>query len=174
MRKVLILFFLVLIFSLSVFGVSKGPKTVAEITAELIENGILEGVYTKDEIKMDGAVTRYELALSLYNVINYTDNSMTQLHKYFSKMEILSGKIDELFTTTNVLSLKIEDNKRLITKLQNDFSERFDNLENDVSLLEEKVKSYEETIAKLQKQLGFTLVGLLVVAVVAIYELLQP
>ncbi|MFO7882364.1 MAG: S-layer homology domain-containing protein [Kosmotogaceae bacterium] len=132
---------------------------------ELYEEGILEGIYEDDVFDGSKAVSRFELAVTLQNILDYVDDGDKTNAEKLVSLETRVKALESIEDSFEDLDVKTESNLRLLTALENkveknynelsnkysDLVRQFGTLENKISGFEKRVSALEEGIKKTDK-----------------------
>ncbi|MFW6119552.1 MAG: S-layer homology domain-containing protein [Petrotogales bacterium] len=132
---------------------------------ELYKEGILEGIYEEDVFEGSTAVSRFELAITLQNIMDYVDDGDKTNAEKLVALETRVKALESIENLFEDLDVKTESNLRLLTALENkvdknyseltskysELSKQLGNLENKISGFEKRVSALEDKIGKIDE-----------------------
>lgn len=128
---------------------------------ELYEEGILEGIFEGEVFEGNKAVSRFELAVTLQNFMDYVDAGDKTNAEKLVALETRVKALENIENSFKDLNVKTESNLRLLTALENKFDKNYSELTNKYSELvkqfgnlENKMSGFGDRISSLEDKIG--------------------
>lgn len=135
---------------------------------ELYEEGILEGIFEGGVFEGNTSVSRFELAVTLKNIMDYVDNGDETIVEKLVALETSVKSLESIENSFEDLDVKTESNLRLLTALEkkveehytelnkkySDLSVRFSSAEKGLSGFENRVSGLENEMAEVKNSLS--------------------
>jgi chromosome segregation ATPase len=114
---------------------------------KLYEEGILEGIFEGDVFEGSTSVSRFELAVTLQNIMDYIDDGDKTNAEKLVALETRVKSLESIENSFEDLDVKTESNLRLLTALEKKVEEHYSELNKKYSDLSYKFSSLEEEVS---------------------------
>ncbi|TYB88885.1 MAG: hypothetical protein FXF54_10395 [Kosmotoga sp.] len=121
---------------------------------ELYEEGILEGIFESEVFEGNKAVSRFELAVTLQNFMDYVDAGDKTNAEKLVALETRVKALENIENSFKDLNIKTESNLRLLTALEKKVEEHYSELNTKYSELSSKLGSVEKRLSGFENRVS--------------------